>query len=206
MYHKKLLGLLLALSATYAGFSQEEKTTEVENVTRFTFISPGFGHEQKMGKSTTLMGQVFLSPYASFHYSDAFGFESEFALEPSISLQYRYYYNFKNRQEKGQRTAKNSMNYLAPKYTGVFTKRRMSSSYLPEENIRAINTIGYVWGLQRNLPSRLSLDFSAGLGYQFAKGHTYNDAGMVIEKRYSNATLMSGITLGIWLGKKEAAQ
>lgn len=209
MYRTKLLGLLLALSATQSAFCQEEKTGRVENVTRFTFISPGFGHEQKLGKNTTLVGHVFLSPYASFFYSGGMGeesFEAEFALEPSVSFQYRYYYNFAKRQEKGQRTAKNSMNYIAPKYNAVFTKRRISSSYLPEEATRAINTVGVVWGLQRNLPNRLSLDFNAGLGYQFTKGHTYNDAGMVVQKNIGNVALMSGITLGIWLGKKETEQ
>ena len=207
MYLKKLLGLVLAFSATHAAFAQQEAAAQVENVSRFTFISPGFGHEQRVGKSTTLVAHAYLSPYASFFYSNAFGdesFSAEFALEPAVSLQYRYYYNCARRQEKGQRTAKNSMNYFAAKYTALFTDRRMSNSYLPEESTRAVNTLGVVWGLQRNMPGRLSLDFNAGLGYQFAKGHTYNDMGMKVEKSYGNMAIMSGITLGIWLGKKEA--
>ncbi|RPD44404.1 MULTISPECIES: DUF3575 domain-containing protein [Chitinophagaceae] len=207
MYLKKLAALLLAFSTTQA-FAQEGGA-QVENVTRFTFISPGFGHEQRVGKNTTLVAHAYLSPYASIFYSNAFGeesFNAEFRLETAVSLQYRYYYNFARRQEKGQRTAKNSMNYIAPKYTALFTNRRMSSAYLPEENSRAVNTLGVVWGLQRNLPGRLSLDFNAGLGYQFAKGHTYNDMGMKVEKSYGDVAIMSGITLGIWLGKKEAEQ
>lgn len=205
-FRKKIWSLLLALSIAPVAFAQQDEAAQVENITRVTFLTPGISHEHKLGKNITLMGHVFLSPYASFLYSNAFGeesFEAEFALEPAVSVQYRYYYNFDRRQPKGQRTAKNSMNYFAPEYTAVFTRRRLSSTYIREESARTVHTIGAVWGLQRNLPGRLSLDFNAGLGYQFALGHRFSNEGVVIQKSYGNLTILSGLTLGIWLGKKE---
>ena len=108
---KNLLIILLFVSVQC--FSQESEKEGVTDVTKVTFFSPGVSYEKRIGKFQTLSGQAIMNGSVTLAYSDALGNMSSIYLEPTLNFQYRFYYNWKRRGEKGKRTAMNSLNYFA---------------------------------------------------------------------------------------------
>src|ERR1700754_636872 len=116
--------LLTAISFlfTLTGFSQNSDAIDVTNVSKVTIINPGLSYEHRIGKLQTLHVQAYMSPSFGIGFSDAIGTTSFFYIDPAVNLQYRYYYNARARQEKGKRTAMNSLNYIGPVYDALFSK------------------------------------------------------------------------------------
>ncbi|MCW3118162.1 MAG: hypothetical protein JWM28_2244 [Chitinophagaceae bacterium] len=118
-------------------------------------------------------------------------------------LQYRYYYNAARREKKGKRIAMNSLNYLSPFFETVFFKKSTYTWEDVETYRRTINTIGLVWGMQRNYNSRFSLDFESGIGYRFGKITSQSSSGQISTRTGGAMTLIININLGIWLNKRQ---
>jgi hypothetical protein len=189
---------------TITGFSQMRKIdqeTEVTNVTKITLLNPGLSYEAKVGRSQTIYTQAFLN--LSGVYDDYAG--ATFYIDPALTLQYRYYYNGKKRQEREKRTEMNSMNYLAPVYEVIFTRAALFSGYVEETSRRSVHRLGAVWGIQRNYKSRFSLDLNLGLGYMFGKSTTYDywGTGNYISETAGQVTFMGQINIGFWLNKRK---
>ena len=192
-----LLLLLCSLCAT--GFAQEKITTDV---TRVTFLNPGFSYEKSIGRSQTLYARAFMATSFSFSYSMAFGSDWQLYFDPGASVQYRYYYNYKARQQKEKRTEMNSMNYISPLFETVLSKNRINMDHPLEEKRRAIHTAGLVWGLQRNYEKRFSLDLQLGAGYVFTKV-TAQGTDEKIKVNVGNFTTIGAFKLGFWLNKRK---
>jgi hypothetical protein len=186
-----------------ASYTQEsEPLQQTTDVTTLTFLSPGIGYEKAINKFTTLYGSFSL--YPTFYYWSGFGgSETHFHLDPGLTLQYRYYYNFYGRSERGRRTDMNSANYIAPVLSVVFTKNSVSDSDYGEVDRRAITTLGGVWGMQRNYRKRFSLDLNLGIGYYFTKGTTLDGGGNLIKVNREDFTYMGGLSLGFWINKRK---
>ena len=132
------------------------------------------------------------------------GDKATFVLDPALTLGYRFYYNYNKREEKGKRTAMNSLNYLSPVFETSYSKNAISSDYLVEEKRRLMNTVGLVWGIQRNYMKRFSLDLQLGAGYLFANSmESGSGSGNTIHKMAGRATTIGRLSLGIWLNRKE---
>jgi hypothetical protein len=173
-------------------FTQSRNDTGVVNVTKISFLSPGFSYELKVGRFQTLYGRVFLYPSGYAGYSSTLGSSSHLYLDPAITIQYRYYYNALRREAKGRRTDMNNLNYFAPVFKTIFNA---------ENSQRSIHKTGIVWGLQRNYRRRFSLDLNIGVGYSFAKeGHTEN--GEITAEQISEFTTIGQLNLGIWLNRR----
>ena len=157
---------------------------------------------KKIGKFQALYGQAYMSPSISLGYSMALGNMSSIYFDPAIALQYRYYYNFRSREDKGKRTKMNSLNYIAAAEELTFSKNAISSSYFTEPNRRAMHQFGVVWGLQRNRPKRFSIDFNAGFGYLYAKCTSMDVNGKYVTTHDGLFTLLGQLTIGFWLNKK----
>ena len=183
-------------------FSQDPGKTQVTDVTKATFFNPGISYEKKIGKSQTLYGQAFMSTSIGIGYSSTFGNTSYIYFDPALTIQYRYYYNFANREAKGKRTAMNSLNYVCAIGQTIFSKAAIFSYYYAETNRRAINTLGLAWGLQRNFPGRFSIDFNVGGGYLFAKVTAIDNAGQFLSKNDGKLTTVGQLNLGFWLNKR----
>jgi len=207
MYRKTLLAILLMpLAATT--FSQTRPEVTVPDVTDIAKVTlhPGFSYEKRIGKHQTLYGQLFPAINFSLDISDGFsGYNTDasFYVDPAVYLQYRFYYNGRKRQVKGKRTELNSMNYIGVVDRTIFSKRPIDSNYDTEKHYRTLNSLGAVWGLQRNFDrSRISIDLNVGPAYTWAKttstslGYTQTDYQGVI-------TLMSQLDIGFWLNKRK---
>lgn len=186
---KNIFFLLLLFTATNC-FSQDQEKFAITDVIKVTFLNPGVGYEKPIGKFQSLYAQAFINTSFAIGYSSSLGNTSSIYFDPALTLQYRYYYNFAKREAKGKRTDMNSLNYVSLLMQTIFSKESISSSYFPEENRRAINTFGIVWGIQRNYKKRFSLDLNLGLGYFFAKVTTTNYQGQYISKNIGQSTFV----------------
>ena len=194
-----LFALLLISNVSY---SQKNIETDVTNVSKVTFFNPGLSYEARIGRHQTLYGQVFMNTSVSYSYSSNFGSSSTLYIDPAVTIQYRYYYNQKRRENAGKRIQMNSLNYVSGIFETVFSKARVKSSTYDENNRRPINHLGFVWGLQRNYKKRFSLDLNLGLGYLFAKQTTINFYNnQTIKENVGMLTPLGQINLGIWLNK-----
>jgi len=194
------LSFLLCLVLT--GLSQESGT-EVTNVKKVTILNPGVSYEAKIARFQTIYVQGFISTSGYFSYSDALGTESAFYFDPAADLQYRFYYNGMKRFEMEKRTEMNSMNYVAIMSEVIFSKMRLSDTYIDESSRRAISKFGVGWGFQRNYAQRFSLDLNLGFGYLISKGTVVTLQQRKYSKNISLPTFMSQLNIGFWLNKKK---
>jgi hypothetical protein len=198
---KICLPLLLVISMNC--FSQDKETAGIVDVTKATFLDPGISYEKAIGKLQSLYGQAFMSTSFSVGYSSALGTTTSLGFDPALTVQYRYYYNYARRQQKGKRTEMNSLNYIGPAIGTVFSKNRISASDYPETSRRPINTIGLVWGFQRNYEKRFSLDLNLGFGYLFTTATTRGPADEPIKKHVGQFSTLGQLNLGFWLNKRK---
>ena len=195
-----LIAILAFSQLPLATTAQEAYT---ENVAALTFLTPGFSYELKAGRSQTLYATAFMNLAASFSASTETGTESSFYFDPAFNLQYRYYYNFGKREQQFKRTEKNSANFFALSGGTVFSKMRVSSSYFEESSRRPVYHVAGIWGMQRNMPGRLNMNFSAGLGYRWAASTYPLPEGGIGKENYGRLIVPVEIGLGIWLGRKD---
>ncbi|MBO9632054.1 MAG: hypothetical protein J7578_02975 [Chitinophagaceae bacterium] len=179
-------------------FAQAEST---ENVTALTLFTPGLSYEKSTSRSQSLRLHAYMSPSFSFAYSSSLGTESKFWLDPAIDLQYRFYYNFRKRLEKKARVEKNSANFIAIETGTYFSKKQVSDNYFEEASRRPVNHLALLWGLQRNMPGRFSLNFSAGAGFSWTRSTTQLPTGEKATITSNRFILPVDMGIGIWLGK-----
>lgn len=191
--------LLLLFFIAAKGQSQESEQA-TEDVTKITFLNPGFSYEKSIGKKTTLQGHFFLKAITSFEFFDP-EYSSRYYIDPALQLQYRYYYNYNKRQEKDKRTARNSMNYISPTLHSFFSKSAIFFNQPEEEKRRLVTTLGAVWGLQRNGEKRFSFDFNIGFGYRFGTTTTVYSSSYSSKTIEGQLTTLGELNLGFWLNR-----
>ena len=186
-------------------FSQK-KIGDITNIAKANFFIPGISYEKRIGKIQSLYVQAFgaLSGYLAFSGDNGPGARSGLYIDPALAIQYRYYYNYKQREAKGKRTEMNSLNYVCPIWQTVFSNASISSDYLTEGKRRAINLFGVAWGLQRNYKKRFSLDLNLGAGYIYAKATT-TISGQLVNKNVGKVTTIGHLALGFWINRQKEA-
>jgi hypothetical protein len=201
IYLKKWSFILLLVSADC--FAQDDQPADITDVSKVTFVNPGFSYEKRVGRLQSLLGHAYISPSIYLGYSSSLGNMSSIYFDPAVALQYRYYYNSRKRSEKGKRTEMNSLNYIAAVEDLSFSRNAISSSYYVETNRRPMNRFGLAWGLQRNRPKRFSVDFNIGAGYLLARSTSLNDSGEYVTSNEGVFTFLGQLTIGLWLNKKK---
>ncbi len=182
-------------------FAQEKLQTNIVNITKVTFLNPGISYENKVGKFQSIVGQAFMNTSFSIGYSSSLGNTSSISFDPALSIQYRYYYNYDRRENKGLRTEMNSLNYLSPTFETIFSKNRIDNAHYIENKRRPINTIGAVWGIQRNYKKRFSLDFNIGLGYLFTTATLPGNTGQTVKEQVGEFSTLGQLNVGFWLNQ-----
>jgi len=208
MHLSNIILALVSMLAASAAFSQNEVKDTIPDVTNVTKVSlyPGFAYEKRIGKHQTLYGKIFPAINFSFNFSDGIGGqnrESSFYVDPALFLQYRFYYNGSKRQKNGKRTELNSMNYIGIVDRAILTKHPTNSDYYKEERYRFKNTLGAIWGLQRNFKSRVSLDLNIGPAIYFGRTTSVDLNGYLQTNAYTAFALLTQFDVGFWLNKRK---
>lgn len=188
---RNIVLLLLLLMARHS-LAQDQEKSEITDVTKASFFSPGISYEKKIGKFQTLCARAFMSTSIYYSNSSSLGTTSGIDFYPAWSLQYRYYYNSTKRNAKGKRTEMNSLNYVSAIVKMLFFKETVSSN--GDTDLRSLSSFGIAWGISRNYKKRFSLDLSIGPGYYYTKRTTLNEGGI---------TLVGQTSLGFWLNKRK---
>ena len=183
-------------------YSQE--TNDIVSLTKITFLDPGIGREIRIAKLQSVFLQAFMNTSAYFSSSSTFGTHGGVYFDPAAKAQYRYYYNAGKRSEKSKRTEMNSMNYVGGLVQTIFTDVAYEDDHVNEEKRRPVNTIGMIWGLQRNGSKHFSLDLNLGVGYVFGKGTKLEEVDWTpYSTRISEVTAVVSLNLGFWLTSKK---
>lgn len=156
MKHFLFVGLLFfSLFSLYA----QQQTGVEKGLLSVNILTPGLEYELGLTNTTTLDFRVG----TGFAYQKNM-FDEGYGIYPIFGAQYRYYYNFKKRSEKGKNTASNNANYLA--LSSAIQSGRPIIGEL-EYYDDYFGVIGPVWGLQRYYGSGFKLDLNLGAGYSF---------------------------------------
>ena len=146
--------IIVCLACTFFANGQTQKNVE-NNQFKVNFINPGLEYEFGIANDQTLDFGVGLQFGAN---------SSGYAFFPSITGQYRYYYNFKRRLERDKRINGNSANYIAASGT----------LFIEEVIIGNLNSgdgyfgfAGPVYGIQRTYPKGFNFNLEFGFGYYF---------------------------------------
>ncbi|SDS06779.1 hypothetical protein [Christiangramia echinicola] len=175
---KKLLFFLTFFGSLNVS-SQETTTASQFSV---NLLAPSAEYELAVaGRSTIDMN---LGVGFAYHNS-SYGGEA-FGLFPGIEAQYRYYYNFGKRVDKGKKTSENSANYIAGVASITSGKPIIGDLEYTDD---FAGFVGPAWGLQRVYNSGFKLNLNLGLGMGFNEGGN------------AYLTPLFGLQLGWKLGK-----
>lgn len=162
---KKFL-LLFTIVLFTSKISGQERAPETNSQFSLNLFIPSVEWEIRTGKSSTI--DLLLG--SGFAYAKS-GSESEFGFFPDFQSHYRYYYNFRKRQEKGKKVSENSGNYIA-----AAANIRSGKSLIGDLDLREdyAALIGPAWGMQRVYDSGFKLNLNLGAGFGFNDlGDTY---------------------------------
>lgn len=171
----KKLVLLLFLFA--GSLCKAQETTDQFSV---NFLIPSAEYEFSIGEKSS----IDLLAGVGFAYRKVFD-ESDYGIFFQTMAQYRYYYNFRKRMEKGKNVSNNSGNYIAA--VGIFTPGESIIGDL--DMVSYSGLVGPAWGLQRVYGGNFKLNLNLGVGYGFNEYETY-------------VAPFAGIQLGFKLGGK----
>ena len=152
---------LLGFIFTFTSYSQEITTNSQFSL---NLLAPSAEYELSISDRSTI--DLNLGVGFAYHRSSYSG--EAFGLYPGFETQYRYYYNFEKRADKGKKTSENSANYLA--VVASVTGGKPIIGNLEYTNDYG-GFVGPAWGLQRVYNSNFKLNLNLGLGLGF------NDAG-----------------------------
>lgn len=156
--------ILLSLFLLCGSISFAQETTHQFSL---NFLIPSAEYELAVSKNATVDAVLGLG----FGYHDASYLEEpEYGIYPYLELQYRYFYNFDKRMQKGKKTSENSANYIAA--VGLISSGEPIIGNMQLDNGYS-GFVGPAWGLQRVYNSNFKLNLTLGLGYGFNNGDSY---------------------------------
>lgn len=151
--------VLLLVSTSISCLAQKEKPSVVNNMYN---IQTGLGlwvnNETRLSDEIALRTEVGFN--GAYEYDNG---TSNFALVPGLSLEPRWYFNLKKRQEKGKDIAFNAGNYWSLKaflLSDSFIIANNDNLELGRDRLHFTAN----WGLKKNLSENWNYEFGIGLG------------------------------------------
>ena len=142
-----------------AGISAHSQTTQDQ--LSLNFLIPSAEYEWAISDHSTIDAMAGLG----FGYHDGMYLDDpEFGVFPQFEAQYRYYYNFEKRADKGKKISENSANYIAAVVALGSGEPILGDMQLQHD---LSGFIGPAWGLQRVYNSNFKLNLNLGAGYGF---------------------------------------
>ncbi len=172
---KKTISLLI-LFTTLGVKSQNIEVEKSITGTQIGLFGLNIYNESKLFENTSLRTEMSLNPiiWGGTMYPN-----TGFAFFPSISLQPKYYYNLKKRNEKGKNTAHNSGNYIGLQlgYTPDWFTISNYDHFTMYNQVHLVPT----FGIRRSFTKSFNYEFKVGLGYGSTFGYENNQSGAVID-------------------------
>jgi hypothetical protein len=140
---------------------QDEDEVRTVSVTKITVLEPGIAYELPVGGKSSLFFRTGLTATLATDYYDEI---TGVLFRVFGAASGRVYYNFEKRNLQERNIKNNSANYFALLVLVATQPLNKGNDYDTDLNKSILNT-GIVWGMQRNYPSRFSLDLNLGLGY-----------------------------------------
>ncbi len=125
---------------------------------KLDLLSPGFTYELGLFKNQSVSTSLGLAT-ATYEEGYAFGLAS--------NNRYRYYHNFRRREDLGKNTSGNSANYIAAAQAIFFSQLRISTNIEGPDDFN-LGFYGMVYGIQQTYKS--GFNFNVELGAGFYKG------------------------------------
>ncbi|MBT8283406.1 MAG: hypothetical protein KJO86_06680 [Muriicola sp.] len=126
---------------------------------RFDLLSPGISYEIGLFRNQTVSTSLGLAT-ATYEEGYAFGL--------AMNNRYRYYHNFKRREELGKRISGNSGNYIAAAQAIFFSQLRLATDIEPDDY--NLGFYGVVYGIQRTYDNGFNINVELGGGYYRGDG------------------------------------
>jgi hypothetical protein len=193
---KKFVFIIITLLQILQANGQKKfNEGKVESILKINLLSPGIAYEAPLSNKLSLYSEVYgtVDFLVRNNFSIINGSSNKviFTFLPAINEQVRFYYNGSERFKNNRRIEKNSMNYVATSASFLGGKK--------DEFLSSQAQIALLWGLQRNMASRFSLDFNFGIGLAIPTSRNRNLYYNTENKRI----IESHLRLGIWLGKRK---
>jgi len=151
----------------FLGIAVTAQETTTNNQFSLNFLAPSAEYEFSISNRSSI--DLNLGIGFTYQYSSLLG--EAYGIYPGFESQYRYYYNFERREDKGKKTSENTANYI----TGIFSVtggNALIGNLNYENDYGAF--VGPAWGLQRVYESGFKLNLNLGLGLGFNdSGDTY---------------------------------
>ncbi len=163
--------------------SVAQNAVVAKNQFKINLLLPGFVYEHGLSDKNTLYSE--LSFGIGYRNSDFYG--SGWSFYPTITEQFRHYYNLEKRASKGKVIAHNSGGFVALHANYNFNSISSNDSFSSSETSL---TIAPVWGFQRTYKGNFNLGLNLGAGYTI--NSNADDSGF---------TPVINFTLGWVLGK-----
>jgi hypothetical protein len=193
---KKFVFIIITLLQILQANGQKKfNEGKVESILKINLLSPGIAYEAPLSSKLSLYSEVYgtvnLLVRSNFSIINGSSNKVIFTFLPAINEQVRFYYNGSERFKNNKRIEKNSMNYVATSASFLGGKK--------DEFLSSQAQIALLWGLQRNMASRFSLDFNFGIGLAIPTSRNSN----LYYNTENNRIIESHLRLGIWLGKRK---
>jgi hypothetical protein len=159
-----LLLALMAVSIIRAqGYRISERGSALIHLEKQQFkldlLSPGISYELGLFRNQSVSSSLGL---ATATYGEGY------ALGIALNSRYRYYHNFRRRENLRKNTSGNSGNYIAAAQALFFSQLRLTTNIEPDDY--NLGFYGMVYGIQRTYENGFNFNVEIGGGYYRGDG------------------------------------
>jgi hypothetical protein len=196
MQYRSILFILFSL-ATFITNAQLKQSAALTNLAKINLFNPGVSFEKRINSNQTLYLNTFYNLHIANKDRINSAISSKLVFEPSLAVQYRFYYNIPVRKTK--MNSFNSYNYVCPAFETNYGKREefsFDNSVTPKTTIYKI---GALWGIQRNYKNHFSVDANVGLSYITYKNKTEYSPGSYSILKVSTVGIVGHVNIGYFV-------
>jgi hypothetical protein len=196
MQYRSILFIVFSM-ATCCTNAQLKQTAELTNLAKINLFNPGVSFEKRINSNQTLYLNTFYNLHIATKGRKNSALFSKLVFEPSLAVQYRFYYNIPVRKTK--MNSFNSYNYVCPAFETNYGKREelsFDNSVTPKTTIYKI---GALWGIQRNYKNHFSVDANVGLSYITYKNKTEDSPGSYSILKVSTVGIIGHVNIGYFI-------
>ncbi|MFZ9661409.1 MAG: hypothetical protein ACO29O_05970 [Chitinophagaceae bacterium] len=171
--------------------------TKIEDVYKLNLINPGISLEKKIFKYNTVQANIFWNTTINLiKNSDLLTKQYNMFLDPTINIQYRHYYNYYKRADRGAIIENNGANFIGGMFERTVTRLPIQDKDLVE-TARPVFKLGAIYGLQRTLFNVVVLEGYLGTGYLWETKSLQTSDGNTTKYQSGSFGIFAQLNIGI---------